>query len=158
MKSCFADAARFIPGGIPPSVLRCIRYSGRNLSVGEIGKLYRASDCYVSAYRAEGFNLPVLEALASGVTPIVTAGGSTDDFCPDHLSLKVSSTLTPTPASINDGGRYLEPGFESLVDCLRRAVQDDALRGRVAAEGPRWVAERFTWAQVSRALADRLAA
>jgi glycosyltransferase involved in cell wall biosynthesis len=37
--------------------------------------LYGAADCYVSPYRAEGFNLPVLEAIACGTPVIVTRGG-----------------------------------------------------------------------------------
>jgi glycosyltransferase involved in cell wall biosynthesis len=147
------EAGRLVPGGIAPAVQRAIRYSGLNLTLAELAKLYRASDVYVSPYRAEGFNLPVLEALASGLLPVVTAGGSTDDFCPDVLSVKVAST----PARLNERGRYLDPSLESLVECLNHAATDETLRRRVAAEGPRWVVERLTWAHVTKVLADRLA-
>jgi glycosyltransferase involved in cell wall biosynthesis len=147
------EAAGLVPGRITTAVQRAVRYSGRNLTLTELAKLYRASDAYVSPYRAEGFNLPVLEALASGLLPIVSAGGSTDDFCPDALSLKVATRVMP----YKDGGVNLDPNLESLVACLQRSVDDEALRRRVAVEGPRWVGERLTWAHVSRALADRLA-
>lgn len=148
-----SEAARLVPGGILAAIQPAIRYSGRNLTLANLAKLYRASDAYVSPYRGEGFNLPVLEALASGLLPIVTAGGSTDDFCPDTLSLKVAATLVP----FKDGGWILEPNLESLISCLQRSVEDEALRRTVATEAPRWVGERLTWAHVSRALADRLA-
>ncbi|MGA2404628.1 MAG: glycosyltransferase [Syntrophobacteraceae bacterium] len=50
--------------------------------------LYTASDCLVHPYRAEGFALPVLEAMACGIPVIATAGGSTDDFCsPEQVFL-----------------------------------------------------------------------
>ena len=42
-------------------------YEGRTLSMRGIAHLLRGADCYVSPYRAEGFNLPVLEAMACGV-------------------------------------------------------------------------------------------
>lgn len=149
------EAAGLVPGGIPTNIQRAIRYSGRNLTLADVAKLYRMSDVYVAPYRAEGFNLPVLEALASGLLPIVTAGGSTDDFCPDTLSLKVAAPFAPFKARA--GGWVLEPNLESLVACLQRSVDDAALRRKVAIEGPNWVGERLTWAHVSRSLADRLA-
>lgn len=154
MKACFAEANQLLRGGIPESVLRSIRYSGKNLSLDDVAKLYRASDAYVSSYRAEGFNLPVLEALASGLVPIATAGGPTDDFCPHDLALKIASV----PTRRDSGGRFLEPNLDSIVDCMQKAAAEESLRKRAAVEGPRWVAERYTWAHVSRLLADRLAA
>lgn len=42
--------------------------------------LYNCCDCLVAPYRAEGFNLPVLEALACGIQVIVPDKGSTIDF------------------------------------------------------------------------------
>ena len=41
-----------------------------NLDLNQLNGLYNAADCYVSPYRAEGFNLPPLEAAASGLSLI----------------------------------------------------------------------------------------
>ena len=46
-----------------------------SLSFTGVRRLYHAADVLVSPYKAEGFNLPVLEAAASGLTVIVTLGG-----------------------------------------------------------------------------------
>jgi glycosyltransferase involved in cell wall biosynthesis len=150
----YAEAHRLVSGGIPQFVFESIKYSGRNFPSSFVAKLYRASDAYLAPYRAEGFNLPALEALASGVVPVVTRGGATDDFCPDHLSLKIESR----PARLDQGGRFLEPLIESIVAGMQRSIDDDALRRRVASEGPRWVAERYSWSRVCRTLADQLLA
>ena len=150
----YAEAASLVPGGIPQSVIDSIKYSGRNFPASFVAKLYRASDAYISPYRAEGFNLPVLEALASGVVPVVTGRGATDDFCPDHLSLKIASR----PGRLDKGGTFLEPVLDAVVNCMQQTIDDEALRRRVAREGPRWVAERYTWTHVCRALANRLLA
>ncbi|NKB18239.1 MAG: glycosyltransferase family 4 protein, partial [Pseudanabaena sp. CRU_2_10] len=55
-------------------------YIGTAMSFAEVARLYQAADAYVSPYIAEGFNLPVLEAIACGLPVICTKGGSTDDF------------------------------------------------------------------------------
>ena len=57
-----------------------IIYYGGHLTTAEMAKLHQASDCYVSPYAYEGFNMPVLEALATGSRVVVTEGGSTEDF------------------------------------------------------------------------------
>ena len=55
-------------------------YLGQSLSCKEMASFYQIGDVYVSPYRAEGFNMPVLEAAACGLPVICTRGGSTNDF------------------------------------------------------------------------------
>ena len=52
-----------------------ILYDGSTLSTKQMAEFYLAADAYVSPYRAEGFNLPVLEASACGIPVICTKGG-----------------------------------------------------------------------------------
>ena len=51
--------------------------------------LYRSCDVLVHPYRGEGFAMPVLEAMASGLPVVVTAGGPTDEFCPDAAGWRI---------------------------------------------------------------------
>lgn len=53
------------------------------MTAGQMASLYAATHVLVAPYRGEGFCLPVLEAMAVGVCPIVPRGGPTDDFVPD---------------------------------------------------------------------------
>lgn len=125
-----------------------------NLSQQQLRVLYGTADCYVSPYRAEGFNLPVLEALACGTPAIVTAHGATDDFCNADLALSISSQ----PAALQDAasgrsGRYQEPDLDAAV----QAMEDMAL-GRGIVRGPAFSAavdalvQRMTWRQPSEQL------
>ena len=59
-----------------------VRYDGQMLSTKKLNVLYNSVDIYVSPYKAEAFNLPVLEAMATGIPVLITSGGSTDDFVP----------------------------------------------------------------------------
>lgn len=116
-------------------------YQGEVLSAGDMANLYRAADLYLSPYRAEGFNLPVLEAAACGLPVVCTRGGSTDDFVDDSWCLRVDSQKTVDPSV----GTYLAPDPSHLMAILNRVVIDDQWRNTAAAAGPAWVQSRYTW-------------
>ncbi len=132
-----------------PSVIYC----GEDLSNLALARFYRASDAYVSPYLAEAFNLPVLEAIASGLPVIATGGGPTDDYCRDEFSLKIESRLD---AHVEDPGEHLEPDIDSLVDHMTRVVADGKFRETAARTGPAWAAGRYSWRAVTEELAGLL--
>ena len=80
---CFplGNFANEYPDLVSQSFLDSISIVSTNLSQIQLAQLYAVCDCYVSPYRAECFNLPVLKALSCGKQIIVSSGGSTDDFC-----------------------------------------------------------------------------
>lgn len=136
---------RVFDGGI----LDSIRLVSRNLTLEELRALYGACDAYVSPYRAEGFNLPPLEAAACGTPVIVTAGGATDDYCHRSFALKIASARR----SEENIGVYLEPDLDSLVDCMETVLER---RGRYldSRQGAAWIGERFSWSKVAGRLAS----
>lgn len=109
----------------------------------EINKLYNVADCYVAPYRAEGFNLPVLEAAACGLPSLVSAGGSTEDFTVASIGKKIETQLVRTPDRV-----YLAPKVDSLTQQMRAMVADDAFRAQVARAGPKHVAMNYRWSGV----------
>ena len=119
-----------------------VAYQGELMSGADVVRLYHGADVYLSPYRAEGFNLPVLEAAACGLPVICTRGGSTEDFVDDSWTLRVDSKEVPEPHRL---GEMLEPRFEHLLSQLERAIQDEAWRASASAAGPAWAQERFTW-------------
>jgi glycosyltransferase involved in cell wall biosynthesis len=115
------------PGLLTESVLAAIRVVGVNLPINLMRAVYGAADVYVSPYRAEGFNLPVLEAMACGLPTLTTKGGPTDDFCNPRSNGFIESTLTR--AAINGQiapGEYLEPSLNALVALMETEIS----RGR----------------------------
>lgn len=117
------DLAARQPGLVTPAVLSAISIVGANLSQAELRLLYGVADCYVSPYRAEGFNLPVLEALACGTPVIVTSGGATDDFCDGEAVRKIPSTFRRGGVPERSDGCMLEPHLPSLAEHLVDAAR-----------------------------------
>lgn len=78
-----------------------IFYIGDDVSDKEICEYYKLSDCYVSPFFAEGFNLPVLEALCHGLQVICTQGGPPDEFARDAHFIKSTKIKTDDIISVN---------------------------------------------------------
>jgi glycosyltransferase involved in cell wall biosynthesis len=118
-----------------------IQYTGSTLSQQSMISLYQAADVYLSPYRAEGFNLPVLEAAACGLPVICTDGGPTDEFVSNDFALRVKARIV----SFDTGLKRLEPELDDLVRQLGRMITDATVRERARLAGPEWVRSRFTW-------------
>ena len=72
----------------------------------ELAALYRACDVLVHPYRGEGFAMPVLEAMASGLPVIATGGGPTDEFCPPEAGWRIECRAPRRcPAGASTGWR-----------------------------------------------------
>jgi glycosyltransferase involved in cell wall biosynthesis/GT2 family glycosyltransferase len=132
-----------------------------DLGDDEMAALYRACDVLVHPYRGEGFAMPVLEAMASGLPVIHTGGGPTDEFCPPQAGWRIRAQRRPMP-----GGRVdrletigepwmLEPDPAHLAALLCEAADggadDRAARGAVG----RSAALHFGWERVAALYAER---
>jgi len=136
-------------------VLDRIIYFGSSFQNARMAQLYQVADIYVSPYRAEGFNLPVLEAAACGIPIICTAGGPTDDFVSQEFAKTIASTKI---SAYSDGEEIfaLEPDFEHLVALMESAVDSVEWRTRAGIAGSSHVAERYTWDHAVSGLIQQL--
>lgn len=128
--------------------------------------LYRAADVVVQPYRAEGFCLPALEAMACGIPLIVTEGGGARDFTLAEAGwflparpqtqwtlgqLGYTSPTDTTPAP------HLEPDLDALIAALRSAfTSPTATRQAMGAAGRRQ-AEAWSWEASARRAQQALA-
>ena len=115
-------------GLLSEDVLQAITLIPANLTMEQMNSLYGLADCYVSPYRAEGFNLPVCEALACGTPVIVTEGGATDDFVGPGCARIASSLHRHVTIQDKFISAYREPDLDHLVELLG-TVRPKAITG-----------------------------
>ncbi|MBF0544779.1 MAG: glycosyltransferase [Candidatus Riflebacteria bacterium] len=133
--------------------IESIKIIPSTLSLEQLRTLYGLADYYISPYRAEGFNLPVIEAIACGTKAIVTAGGSTDDFCDNLTSIKVPSTKHEHLVLQNTKiSAYLEPDFDALVEIWNKCAKGSCLNSLHFSFGRCDLLEKFTWDRAARLL------
>jgi glycosyltransferase involved in cell wall biosynthesis len=147
------------PGLLTPAVLASIMVVSANLSQSELRLLYGMSDCYVSPYRAEGFNLPVLEAQACGTPVIVSSGGATDDFCNTEDIRKIASVFRRGALQNNPDCCWVDPDFPALQSLLHQCAEAGPRAAHATdpqRQAARRQAERHSWDSVASELAALL--
>ena len=145
-----------LPAAARELVIRRLIYNGNTFSARTMGDFLRAADCYVSPYRAEGFNMPVLEASACGVPVICTSGGPTDEFTAPSFARRIDSRPSRIQLDVAHPGDYLEPDLPHLTELMRAAARnrdDTQAHGPVAAGH---ASARYTWDAVTDLLLDAL--
>jgi glycosyltransferase involved in cell wall biosynthesis len=132
-----------------------VAYIGEDYSFAEVVRLYQAADAYVSPYLAEGFNLPVLEAIACGLPVICTAGGPTDDFTRSEFALRIDSQKKTMKISGEDRWIF-NPNLEHLIYLMGQMIEQEDFRHQARDSGVKFVSERYTWARIVDRLIDVL--
>jgi glycosyltransferase involved in cell wall biosynthesis len=123
-----------------------------SLSLPQLRSLYALSDAYVSPYRAEGFNLPVLEAMGCGTHVIVSAGGATDDFVPEPLAYRLHTRRGTAQDQPAVHGEFLVPDLDDLIQAMEqvaRGMRPDPDRRQAALQD---LAQSYSWAAVTHRL------
>ena len=150
-KALVDDLARQMPRLLNRDAVGAIRIVSDNLSLDGLRRLYGAADAYVSPYRAEGFNIPPLEAAACGTPAILTAGGPTDDYFNSSFAVRIEAKKM----SSDSLGVYLEPSLEHLVANMEAFVEQ-RLPDLDAKVGREWIARNFAWEKVVDRLVEVL--
>ena len=149
-----ADVQRKAPGLVDSHVLAGISVISNPLDQTQLRTLYAVADAYVSPYRAEGFNLPVLEAMACGTPVIVTAGGATDDFCPPGLAIRVRSRPGLRADAPEEVGPFLIPDPDALIDAMDSVAACLPQRDDAGLQAVRQaLLARLSWPAVAQQLA-----
>lgn len=139
---------------LAPEVLSSIKVISSGLPLYQMRLLYGSSDAYVSPYRAEGFNLPVIESIACGTPVLVTEGGATDDFCEQRTAWKIpSDRVQNIDKAVPGAGYHLEPKLDSLVRQMESAIAERRSAAESFQAGRRNLIEAFSWASAAKRLA-----
>jgi len=138
-----------------------IIYLNTNVDHFELPGLYTACDCYVHPYRAEGYGLPIAEALACGKPVIVTGGGSCLDFVePDmgyfvkcsieHMKEKQVSNLETV-----DYPFWFVPEIEHLQKVMRYVFEHPEAAREKGQKSGELIRLKHSWTRAAKIAEDR---
>lgn len=135
------------------------------LSEAKMSALYSMADFYLSASHCEGFNLPLLEAMAHGVTPVTTRNTAMCDYIDQHNAIHIfehsypgvisgmTSDISGVSAIISVADRF------DIAQAIRRAQEMTPDARATMAERARTLAvERYNETVIMRIVEKRLAA
>ena len=146
-KDIFLYVQKQYPFLLTQEIYNSIIFISDNLTQNQLNGLYGACDCYVSPYRAEGFNLSPLEAASSGSLIVVTDGGSTDDYFDNSFGLKIQGNRV----SNGSDGFFIEPNTESLLEQITLAIEGK-VNTRDPVKAQKYLRENFSWESVTQKL------
>ncbi|MGZ4303484.1 MAG: glycosyltransferase family 4 protein [Solirubrobacteraceae bacterium] len=155
-----AFARAFVPGEGAHLVLKCINHErdspahaelcdaaarhaditviDRYMSPSDKNALTALCDCYVSLHRAEGFGLPMAEAMSLEKPVIATGYSGNLDFMTDSNSLLVDYQLIPIGPGAEPypaEGEWADPDVEHASTLMRRLFDDPAGARELGARG-----------------------
>lgn len=139
-----------------------IEYMDKTLTEKEIAGLYTACDVLVHPYRGEGFGLPILEAMASGLPVMVTNGGACLDFCNNENSILIlaekrfSNGKKVDSLETVDFPWLYEPSLQDLKEKLIWAYNQPERIKAVGKKAEEFALKYFRWDNSSKVLEERI--
>jgi glycosyltransferase involved in cell wall biosynthesis len=113
------------------------------LDTTEMSALYQNSDVLLSLHRAEGFGLPIMEAMAHGVPVVATGWSGNLTFMSAADSHLVPYTLVPVndTSAIYKRSIWAEPDLDEAANMLRRLAEQPDYYSRFADAAYRRISE-----------------
>ena len=135
-----------------------ILYTEDHYTDGQLASLYAACDCLVAPYRGEGFGLPILEAMACGVAPLVPRGGASDDFVTEETGILLPSQEVEAPFDEPLCGppQVLSVRVEDVRAAMRAAYESPEKTKTLGRKAAEHVSGRFTWSNTAAAMLARI--
>ncbi len=122
--------------------------------------LMRASDCYVSLHRSEGYGLTMAEAMLLGKPVIATGYSGNVDFMDAGNSLLVDYEVVTLKRDFPPyvaGSRWAEPSVDHAATLMRRVYENQAWAKNLGAKAKADLQERMSIEASGRRMAARLA-
>ena len=128
------------------------------MTEAQLADLYRACDAFVLPTRAEGWGLPLIEAVVAGLPIITTMYSGHTEFLQHvydsvlpvaHVMARIDCAeyCSYYPDSESDWGVWAEPDLNSLVACMQQALQQEQELYDRAQRNSKIIRERFSWSQ-----------
>ncbi|MDR2659425.1 MAG: glycosyltransferase [Spirochaetaceae bacterium] len=122
------------------------------LSKIQVNSLIACADVFVSLHRAEGFGLPLAEAMLIGTPVIATNWSSTTEFMSQDKACLVDFEFVEIKKQVGayeKGQRWAEPDVGQAAQYMRRLFEDRAYAAQQAKKAQDYISDKLS---VSRAV------
>jgi len=125
----------------------------------QLGALYRSADCFMAVSRGEGWDMPLMEAMACGLPAIATDWGAHQEFVHSGVAYPLPVRgVVPAVAKCPyyDGFSWADPDPDELRRLMRHVYEnreEARARGQAAASE---MAASWTWRHAARRIVERL--
>jgi autotransporter strand-loop-strand O-heptosyltransferase len=134
-----------------------------HLSKEEYANMIKTSDVFVSCARGEGWNLPLIEAMSSGIPSLYSNWGAQLEFAEDkgipvNILHEINASIQTDDYKWieNAPGMYAEPDFNDLSIKLRNVYENYLVHKRKALNDSDEIRKIFTWDNAAKIADDIL--
>lgn len=123
-------------------------------------KRLQSANVYLSCSRAEGWNLPLIEAMACGIPSIALDYSGSTEFAKDALLVKTAGIIKPT--NVNGfpecPGQWAEPDYDDLKRVIKDAYDNYHSHKEKALDTSAYIRKNFSWKKAAAKAYDLLCA
>lgn len=124
----------------------------------QILEYYKQADCFVFPSRGEGFGLPVIEAMATGLPCIFSNHTGLAEFANTRYNYPINKyEMTKTmkyPPKWGDVGDWYNPDYEELKTLMKYVEQNREEAYNKGISSSKWVREKFTYENTAKQLIE----
>lgn len=129
------------------------------LSRQEVNGLINSIDSFVSLHRAEGFGLPIAEAMYLGKPVIATNWSGNVDFMDESNSCLVDFTLkniSENYGPYTSNQQWAEPIINQATDFMKKLVDNKEYAKKIGTLGKNTIETKFSFQEIGKMYKDRL--
>lgn len=157
-------AAAFDRLGLPSGARPAVLVLEEPLAEDDMPRLYRTADAFVLPTRGEGWGLPLMEAMASGLPVIATRWGAHLDFLTDDTGFLIDvEAVVPVDAEQTERSpyygadhRWAQPSVGHTAALMRQVYEQPAAARRIGGRAREVIRTSWTPARTAAWIAERV--
>ncbi len=125
----------------------------------EVNSLIKSCDVFVSLHRAEGFGLPLAEAMLLGTPTIATNWSANTEFMNNDVACMVDYNLIPLEidyAMYKKGNRWADPDINQAAVFMKKLYEDKDYYNRISKNAQNYIKNNLNQEVASKAIENRI--
>jgi glycosyltransferase involved in cell wall biosynthesis len=133
-----------------------IKFRGVNIKIidkfvssEEMLEYYKKADCFVFPSRGEGFGLPPLEAMATGLPTIIADNTGMSEYADDKYCYVIRKNklvkANNFPKIWGDVGSFYNPDYDELVESMRYVYENKDEAKEKGRQASKWVHQSWNY-------------